>query len=194
MTKKRERLLLKSQRAFVLRTIQIQGRPLAALLCFWLACSSPLLAEGIEKFEEPTSNREKIGLQRSNDFFSEDVPGEQLISIQLLGSVSRSGVYRVPRNTDLIRLLSLAGGTRAEANLRKIGIRRRNTQNEKVMQVDLVEMTENPKIPPVVLLAGDTVLVYARMPLVDRDTLNVITVLTSILSLLASAVVLSKNL
>ncbi len=132
--------------------------------------------------------------KRADEYFSEEVPGETLITVQLIGSVPRAGVYHVPRNTDVVKLLSLAGGTREEANLRKILIKRRNQAKEEVHEIDVEAIAEKANVQSPLLQTGDMVLVYAKEPLVTQDTISFLTVLTTILSIVTSTILLTKSL
>lgn len=56
---------------------------------------------------------------------------ELLIPINIWGYVQNPGQYMVPNNTDLISLLSYAGGPKESAKISKIRIIRRSTVNNK---------------------------------------------------------------
>jgi len=51
-------------------------------------------------------------------------PGEITMQINLWGDVEKPGRYEVPINTDLVQLISLAGGPTREANLSEVQISR----------------------------------------------------------------------
>ena len=97
---------------------------------------------------------------------------EVLIKVNVLGYIQRPGQYLVPRHTDLISLISFAGGERKGANLSKVRILRKaglekgkNGQNgrdnkDKIITVDVkryFDSGESSQIPTV--KAGDTVLI-----------------------------------
>lgn len=88
---------------------------------------------------------------------------EQLrIYTQIWGQVQKPGFYLVPDDTDLLTLLSLAGGPTENAKLSKIRIVRPSQENEQgeVIWLNLKNYldTGNYDIIPV-LRAGDTVVV-----------------------------------
>lgn len=53
---------------------------------------------------------------------------ESLISVQLLGAVSKPGIYYVPANTDLLKLLTLAGGSSSNGDVSEVIVRKQSTE------------------------------------------------------------------
>jgi len=85
---------------------------------------------------------------------------EQLkIRAYIWGQVRKPGLYIVPDDTDLLTLLSSAGGPTENAKLSKVRIIRPTTDGEKVILVDLEEYmrTGDDKLIPVIQ-PGDTVI------------------------------------
>ncbi len=86
---------------------------------------------------------------------------EQLrIYTYIWGQVKKPGLYIVPDNTDLLALLSLAGGPTEQAKLSKIRIVRPTNEGKKIIWVNLKEYldTGNQELIPV-LQPGDTIIV-----------------------------------
>ncbi|MCF7792591.1 MAG: SLBB domain-containing protein [Candidatus Cloacimonetes bacterium] len=94
--------------------------------------------------------------------YSGTLEGTELLKIKtyIWGQVRKPGLYIVPDDTDLLTLISSAGGPTENANLTKIRIIRSVEGEEKVMWVDLQEYIDNgdynliPKLQP-----GDTVII-----------------------------------
>ena len=87
--------------------------------------------------------------------------GEQLnIKTYIWGQVKNPGLYIVPDNTDLITLISSAGGPTENAKLTKIRIVRPTAEGEKIIWVNIREYLEtgNSDLIPI-LQPGDTVVV-----------------------------------
>ena len=96
---------------------------------------------------------------------------EILMKVNVWGFVQRPGQYLVPRHTDLISLISFAGGPRDGAKLKEVRIIREDDENDgnganghmpegTIITVDVKEFLESGngnRIPA--LKAGDTVLV-----------------------------------
>ncbi len=86
---------------------------------------------------------------------------EQLkIKAYIWGQVKKPGLYIVPDNTDLLTLISSAGGPTENAKLSKIRIIRTTEEGDKVIWVNMKKYIEtgDPELIPV-LKPGDTVVV-----------------------------------
>ncbi len=84
-----------------------------------------------------------------------------LMAVNVWGFVHRPGQYMVPYDTDLISLLSFAGGPREEAKIKKIRVVRADRKDQpQVIDVDVKKYLETGKISDIpVLKPGDTVVV-----------------------------------
>ncbi len=82
------------------------------------------------------------------------------INTYIWGQVRNPGLYIVPDDTDLLTLLSLAGGPSEDAKLTKVRIIRPTEDGERVIWVNIKKYLEtgNEKMIPV-LKPGDTVVV-----------------------------------
>lgn len=76
------------------------------------------------------------------------------------GQVRNPGLYLVPDNTDLLTLISLAGGPTENAKMTKIRIVRSTPLGEEIIWVDMKEYLEtaNKELIPI-MMPGDTVIV-----------------------------------
>lgn len=87
---------------------------------------------------------------------------ELQINVQIWGQVLKPGMYLVPNNTDLVALISFAGGPAENADLGKVKIVRRLSSQTEVFTVDLKRFAAGdnrqqvPQLEP-----GDTVIVPA---------------------------------
>jgi len=85
-----------------------------------------------------------------------------LMAVNVWGFVNVPGQYMVPLETDLVSLLSYAGGPREDARIKRIRVVRTSTNNDSSTVidvdvkhfVDIGDIKENP-----LLLPGDTVVV-----------------------------------
>lgn len=84
---------------------------------------------------------------------------ELQMNVQIWGQVLKPGMYSVPQTTDLVALISLAGGPTEYANLNSIRIVRANPK-ARVLKVNLKSYmnTGDSKLQPV-LKPGDTVVI-----------------------------------
>lgn len=94
--------------------------------------------------------------------YSGTLEGTELLKIKtyIWGQVRKPGLYIVPDDTDLLTLISSAGGPTENANMNKIRIIRQTEEEEKIIWVDLQEYIDHgdydliPSLQP-----GDTVVV-----------------------------------
>lgn len=88
-----------------------------------------------------------------------------MIKTYIWGQVSRPGLYIVPDDTDLLALVSLAGGPKEEAKLSKVRIIRPTKDgDEKIIWVDLreyIETGDEDLIP--IMKPNDTVVVSGTL-------------------------------
>ena len=82
------------------------------------------------------------------------------IKSYIWGQVRKPGLYIVPDDTDVLTLISLAGGPTENAKLSKVRIIRPTSEGEKIIWLDLKEYMEtgNENLIPI-LSPGDTVIV-----------------------------------
>ncbi len=85
-----------------------------------------------------------------------------LMAVNVWGFVHKPGQYMVPYETDLISLLSFAGGPREEARIKSIKLVRSGTQEAKtqVIEIDVKAYLDKGRIEEIpILRPGDTVVV-----------------------------------
>ncbi len=89
-------------------------------------------------------------------------PGDITILVSVWGAVQRPGVYEVSSSTDLVRILSLAGGPVQYAKMKRVRIIRLQKSEDGVkrqeLNVNLKDFTD-VKDRQLVLYPGDTVIV-----------------------------------
>ena len=94
--------------------------------------------------------------------YSGSLTGTEQLKIRtyIWGQVRNPGLYIVPDDTDLLTLISSAGGPTENAKLSKIRIIRSTAEGEKVIWVDLKEYLETGQADIIpILKPGDTVIV-----------------------------------
>lgn len=86
---------------------------------------------------------------------------ELLVPVNIWGFVEKPGQYMVPHNTDLISLMSYAGGPKEGAKISSVKIVRSDAQRgNRVFNINVKEYLDsgNPQLIPI-LRPGDTVIV-----------------------------------
>ena len=105
---------------------------------------------------------QNLGQQNSAAQYVLGREDQVLMAVNIWGFVAKPGQYMVPYDTDLISLLSYAGGPREEAKIKSIKLVRASNEDQegRVFDVDVKSFIENgdasiiPQLRP-----GDTVIV-----------------------------------
>jgi polysaccharide export outer membrane protein len=86
--------------------------------------------------------------------------GKLKINTYVWGQIQKPGLYLVPDDTDLLTLLSLAGGPTEDAKLSKVRIIRPTAEGEKILWINLKKYLEtgDEKMIPI-MQPGDTVII-----------------------------------
>jgi len=119
-----------------------------------------ILVSGLGGTVQSQTQRADIAQDRAAQYYlgSKD---ELLIPVNIWGFVMKPGQYLVPNNTDLISLLSFAGGPTENAKLSNVRIIRTDSKlGSRIYKVDVkmyVETGDERLIPP--MKPGDTVIV-----------------------------------
>ena len=121
-------------------------------------------------------------------------PGIVMMKINLWGGVRKPGIYHVPIGTDLVSLISYAGGPTANAELQNTRIRRtiENKNNSIPVDVeDLVKGKDSATNPD--LKVNDIVVIPETQPAVGSNTMVVLTLVATLVSIAATSAVLLKK-
>ncbi|MCS7014365.1 MAG: hypothetical protein RMI34_05495 [Chloroherpetonaceae bacterium] len=121
-----------------------------------------------------------------------------LIDVNLWGQVGRPGKYYVPYATDLVSLLSIAGGPATTAKLDDIRIIRYARADtaviEKVVRVDVEKFIETGEQSFPALLRGDTVIVPGGPISVLNTIVTITNAVFSIVNAIFLIVILNREL
>ena len=89
--------------------------------------------------------------------------------------------------------MSYAGGPTDRAILDEVTIKRRTSQAQKLIKVDLEELVQGASHHNVELAPDDVIIVPADKPLISNDTLAVVGVASIILSTILTAVIIDDR-
>lgn len=128
-----------------------------------------------------------------HDFISGAQPGDVLIKINLWGAVHKPGIHRVPAKTDLLSLMSYAGGPKDNAILDEVTIKRDLGKTQKLITVNLEDLVKGASHHQINLAPNDVIVVPASKPLVSQDTLTIISVTSIILSTVFTAILIDRT-
>ena len=130
---------------------------------------------------------------------------EVLVKVNVLGYIQRPGQYLVPRHTDLLSLISFAGGLQKGANLSKVrimrkagfeeGVNGKNGHHEKdhILTVNVkryFESGDSTQIPNV--RAGDTILISQSFGGKFRGLLGINTVVGLIAATATTVLIIDR--
>lgn len=166
------------------------NRPLIFMLCFQVAnlSATPVVDTDVNRF----SSRGR-DIPASNVFVYGDPTLDLLVPVKVIGAVEKAGIHFVPKSTDLLTLLSLAGGPSRDAEADNITIKRIEEGRVTILRADLDAMVSATDEDPIELRANDVVMVPQSQPIISDNVLRVIGFLGGIAGLLTVTVVLLKR-
>lgn len=130
---------------------------------------------------------------RAAEYIYRSSQKETLISVQLLGAVENPGIYYVPAQTDLLKLVSLAGGTR-DADLTEVLVRKTDPSQKGVYELDLNKlMKSTSEVKPFKLAQDDFVYIPKKQPWISSDIAQSVTIVSLITSIILTSVLIEKN-
>lgn len=179
----------------------ISSRILIFILSWVLVTVNPAVSRAyaigiFEQIKEP---------QQSSEYIFRSSPKESLISVQLLGAVNRPGLYYIPANTDLLKLLTLAGGTTNGGDLSEILLRtnqprpwgssiaRPVSDNPMAIHIDGEKLIRNGGTNGVRLQQDDFVYVPPKTAWISSETSRNITIGSIVLGMILTSVLIGKN-
>jgi polysaccharide export outer membrane protein len=121
-----------------------------------------LLVAGQALWAQPPPDSGRFTVPGKEEYFLDPATQKLSIEVHLWGEVAKPGVFRVPLGTNVLELISLAGGPTEYSNLSKVKLTRRASGGTAsiVETVDLARYTDakgNPLIP--MLAPGDLITV-----------------------------------
>lgn len=143
--------------------------------------------------------------QQAAEFIYRSSPKESLIAVQLMGAVNRPGIYYVPSNTDLLKLLTLAGGNTSNGDISEILVRKLEpktwaeiqskavTEYHGGFEVDAEKIIEFGGARQLKLSQDDFVYVPAKSSWISGEASRTITVISVIMTIALTAILIDKN-
>lgn len=135
--------------------------------------------------------KETQGIGGTAEYVYRNEPEEVLMPVFLMGSVARAGLYHIPPKTDLITLLTLAGGPTNDALLSETLIKH---QSNKVTEIDIQRLLKKPDLRSPSLANNDVIYIAAKEPVISNNTILVIGVIASIVGIIVGTVAISNGL
>ena len=129
---------------------------------------------------------EREFVSTGSEYILRNYPEESLVTIHVLGAVGKPGLYHVPDKTDVVTLMSLTGGSSTFADLENVVLRKRNP--DKVKRLNLNKMIGTQGLYPEPLHNGDIIFVNSKDPVVDKNTVLVLSVVSVILTIITTSI------
>jgi hypothetical protein len=143
--------------------------------------------------------------QQSAEYIFRSSPKESMINVQLLGAVNKPGIYYVPANTDLLKLITLAGGTTNGGDLSEILVRKMEPKSwaeikskavneyQGAFEIDAESLIKYGGARSLKLQQDDFVYVPPRTPWVSTETARGVTLVSVVLGIALTAILIDKN-
>ncbi len=121
---------------------------------------------------------------------------ELLMSVNILGSVSKPGQYMVPSETDLISVIAYAGGFREDAKINEIKIVRKMGDHgkPKIMKIDLEKFYvagDQRLTPP--LKPDDVVIIANKKSVTTRTIADIVRTVSYVAQVIYIYVLIEKK-
>lgn len=167
-------------------------------LVLWCLALALLLGIPLETQAQLSSGGLAPNLPNSSaaSFYYVARPGELTMKVNIWGFVHNPGRYEVPTSTDLVQLISFAGGPIQDAKLSEVRITRflrvdsLLTRGEITANLDDLYRIDPSKL---ILYPDDTIFIDHTMWYTFRDVVNVVTTAAIITSALAQVVIASHR-
>lgn len=129
---------------------------------------------------------------RAAEYIFRSAPKETLIGVQLLGAVKNPGVYYIPPTTDLLKLLSLAGGEQ-DADLTEIIVRKVDPASSGVYELDMKRLMKTTGGKQFKLTQDDFIYVPKKEPWISNDVSRTVSILSLLATIVLTGVLIDKN-
>lgn len=141
---------------------------------------------------------------QASEYMYRSSPKESLISVQLLGAVQKPGVYYVPTDTDLLKVLTLAGGSTNGGDISEVMVRKQEPEkwaqvkskavdeHKGTYEVDLQELIKQGGGETLKMNHDDLIYVPPREALVSPETSKTITLVSVVMSIALTGLLINR--
>lgn len=128
-----------------------------------------------------------------SEFMSGQEPGTVMMKVNLWGAVRKPGIHHIPVKTDLVALMSFAGGPNDNAIIDEITIKRQQGNKQTKINVDLSQLIHGEYNNNLTLQPDDIIVVPANEPWISQNTFTLAIFASTLASIILSAVIIDKN-
>lgn len=143
--------------------------------------------------------------QQSSEYIFRSSQKESLINVQLLGAVNKPGIYYIPMNTDLLKLITLAGGTTNGGDLSEVLVRKAEpkawsdlsskaiNEYQGAYEINAEKLIKYGGAKSLKLQQDDFIYVPPRTPWISSEASRNITIASVVLGIVLTAILIDKN-
>ena len=167
--------------------------------------SSIVVAAGASR--SPQDMLEVKGPQQTAEFIFRNSPRDNLITVQVFGSVNRPGMYYVPEDTDLMKLLTLAGGVVNSGELDEVVVRKIDAKNWKGLDSKFVKkkndhtyhinvdmmVRETTDLRPLKMNHDDFIYIPQKEPFISNDLSKFVAIGSLLLTSILTVVIIREK-
>lgn len=147
------------------------------------------LVSSFESLQNESFSRFSSG----SEFMSGQEPGTVMMKVNLWGAVRKPGIHHIPVKTDLVALMSFAGGPNDNAIIDEITIKRQQGNKQTKINVDLSQLIHGEYNNNLTLQPDDIIVVPADEPWISQNTFTLAIFASTLASIILSAVIIDKN-
>ncbi len=134
-------------------------------------------------------------LQKGSVYVYGDQAMDLLMPVRILGGVQKAGIHYLPIDTDLLTLLSLAGGTTEKASIDEITIKRTlKGGKSEVLHINLEAIFEDEKGDSPKLMPNDVILIPIKRPMISENVVQTVGVIAGLATIFGTVVLGVANL
>jgi hypothetical protein len=128
-----------------------------------------------------------------SEFMSGQEPGTVMMKVNLWGAVRKPGIHHIPVKTDLVGLMSFAGGPNDNAIIDEITIKRQQGNKQTKINVNLSQLIHGEYSANLTLQPDDIIVVPADEPWISQNAFTVAIFASTLASIILSAVLIDAN-
>ncbi len=128
-----------------------------------------------------------------SEFMSGQEPGTVMMKVNLWGAVRKPGIHHIPVKTDLVALMSFAGGPNDNAIIDEITIKRQQGNKQTKINVDLSQLIHGEYNNNLTLQPDDIIVVPANEPWISQNTFTLAIFASTLASIILSAVIIDNQ-
>lgn len=143
--------------------------------------------------------------QQASEYIFRSSQKESLITVQLMGAVNKPGIYYIPANTDLLKLITLAGGSTTQGDVSEVLVRKQEpkawdevkskaiNEYQGAYEVNAEKIIKYGGARQLKLAQDDFVYVPQKSTWVNSETTKTITVVSLVAGIVLTGLLIQKN-